>query len=96
MKTIIEDVKKRLNIEFSESDIHIFTEGKTDAVVFSIKDEYLIKKCSKVELDTYKDFLSFYKSEYFQKLYYINYDLSYACLSFTKGDKYNGNLDIYY
>lgn len=96
MKTIIEDIKKRLNIEFTESDIHIFTEGKTEAIVFSIKEEYLIKKCTKQELDVYNEFLSKYKSEYFQKMYYINYDLSYVCLSFTKGHKYNQDLDINY
>ena len=90
------DIEKQLNIMINEQDIHYFNEGKSEAVVFSIKNKYLIKVCSKIELDVYNEFLTKYKSEYFQKIYYINYDLSYICLSFTEGTKYNNDLDNKY
>ena len=96
MNEIYEDIKLRLNIDFNEDDIHVFTDGKTDAFVFSIKDTYLIKSSTKQELDVFKAFFSNNKSKYFQKLYYINYDLSYVCLSFLKGSKFNEVLDINY
>lgn len=96
MNRILEDVKNRLKIEFNESDIHVFTEGKTEAQVFSIKDEYLIKVCTEYELNVYNEFFSRYKSEYFQKMNYINYDLSYVCLSFLKGHKFDDDLEINY
>ena len=80
MKKIIKDIELRLNIDIDENDIHIFNEGKTDALVFSIKDKYLIKKTTKEELDIIRLFLLDNKSDYFQKLFYINYELSYECL----------------
>ena len=96
MNEIYNDIKLRLNIDFNEDDIHVFDEGKTDAYVFSIKDEYLIKSSTKQELDVFKEFFSDNKSDYFQKLYYINYELSYVCLSFLKGNKFNEVNDVDY
>ena len=91
---ILNDVKERLNI--NDCDIDYFTEGKTESIVFSINNEYLIKTCTKNELDIYNEFFSKYQSEYYQKIYYINYDLSYICLSFLEGNKYKDDLEIDY
>ena len=96
MHNIIEDIKKRLKIDIQEEDIHSFSEGSTEAKVFSIKDKYLVKCSTRKELNVYFEFLARYQSEYFQKLYFINYELGYICLSFIKGDKYKNNLDINY
>ena len=93
MKELLRDFELKMNIKVSEEDIRYYSEGATDAIVFSIKDEYLIKKTNKNELDVYNEFFSKYKSDRYQKLFYINYDLSYVCLSFIKGKRFDGSID---
>ena len=95
MNNILEDIKKRLNIEFTKEDIHEFSEGKTEAKVFSIKDKYLIKCSNEYDLNVYEEFLKD-SSSYFQKLYYVNYDLGYACLSFLPGKRFDNSLELNY
>ena len=93
MEELLKDFESRMNITVFEKDIKYYSGGATDAIVFSINDEYLIKKTSKSELDVFNEFFSKYKSDEYQKLYYINYDLSYACLSFKKGKLFDGSID---
>ena len=94
MNEVIKDFELKMNIKVLDKDIKIYSEGATDAIVFSIKDEYLIKKTSKLELDVYNEFFSKYKGKRYQRLYYINYDLSYVCISFIKGNKYDNSIDV--
>ncbi len=94
MKELLDDIEEKLNIKISEDDIKVFSEGATEAIVFSINNEYLIKKTNKQELDVYNEFFSKYNGKRFQKLYYINYDLSYACLSFIQGNKYDNSIEV--
>ncbi len=94
MQDILKDIENKLNIKIDSNDIHLFSDGTTEARVFSIKEKYLIKCTNKLELDIYKEFLSKYKSKYFQKLYYINYEMNYMCLSYVKGTKFDNNLNI--
>ena len=96
MNNILEDIKKRLNINFTEEDIHEFKEGKTEAKVFSIKDKYLIKCSNEYDMNVFEAFLSKEDSKYFQKLYYVNKKLGYACLSFLPGRKFDEMKDIDY
>ena len=96
MDSILKDVESNLKIKINDSDIEVFSDGATNATVFSVKNKYLIKCTTKTELDVYNVFLTNYKSEYFQKMYYINYKLGYICLSYTEGNKYDDNLDIDY
>ena len=93
MNEILKDFELKMNIKVADEDIKTYSNGATDAIVFSINDEYLIKKTTKLELDVYKEFFSKYKSSRYQKLYYINYDLGYACLSFIKGDRYDNSIN---
>lgn len=90
---ILKDIKKNLKLTLTERDLHYFTTGESGSIVFSIKNQYLIKICSKNELLAYQEFLSRYNSEYFQKIKYINFDLNYVCLFFLVGDNYQDNLD---
>jgi len=96
MNNILEDIKKKLNIEFREEDIHEFTEGKSEAKVFSICDKYLIKCSNEYDLNVYEAFLANEENKFFQKLYYVNHELGYACLSFLPGKKYDNSLDTDY
>jgi hypothetical protein len=96
MNNILEDIKKKLNIEFTNEDIHEFKEGKSEAKVFSICDKYLIKCSNEYDLNVIETFLSKEDNKYFQKLYYVNHELGYACLSFLPGKKYDNSLDIDY
>ena len=93
MNEILKNFELKMNIKVADEDIKTYSNGATDAIVFSINDEYLIKKTTKLELDVYKEFFSKYKSSRYQKLYYINYDLGYACLSFIKGDRYDNSIN---
>ena len=96
MKNILEDIKEKLNIEFTNEDIHEFSEGKSEAKVFSICDKYLIKCSNEYDLNVIETFLSKEENKYFQKLYYVNHELGYACISFLPGKKYDGSLDLDY
>ena len=93
MDELLKDFELRMNINVFEKDIKYYSQGTTDAIVLSINDKYLIKKTSKSELEVLNDFFSKNKSDEYQKLYYINYELSYACLSFIKGKLFDGSID---
>ena len=88
---IKQDIEKRLNIVFDEQNIHYFTEGATDSIVLSIDDKYLIKTVDENTLKVQEEFLNKYKSDYFQKIIYVNKELLYICYEFVLGNKFNIN-----
>lgn len=92
MDEVLEDVKNRLNISFTNQDIIEYTSTATEGIVFSIKEKYLIKICNKDRLNTYNTFFNIYNTNSFQKMYYINYDLKYICLSYIKGTNYKKDI----
>ena len=53
MEELLTDFKSRMNVTVFEKDIKYYSGGTTDSIVFSINDEYLIKKTSKSELDVF-------------------------------------------
>ena len=40
---IIEDIEKKLNINFNQSNIHYFQDGATNSIVLAIDNKFLIK-----------------------------------------------------
>lgn len=93
---ILTDIEQKLKIKIDERDLCYFTSGKSEATVFSIREQFLIKICSRPELLVYQTFLSKNKTSYFQKIKYINFDLGYICLTFTKGHQYQDDLSVEY
>ena len=93
---ILTDIEQKLKIKVDERDLYYFTSGKGEATVFSIREQFLIKICSRPELLVYQAFLSKNKTSYFQKIKYINFDLEYICLTFTKGHQYQDDLSVEY
>lgn len=83
------DIEKKLKIKIANCDIHYFTEGATDSIVFSIDNSYLIKTFTENEFDVQLEFLNKYKNKYFQKIVYANRELYYICFNFVDGRKFN-------
>lgn len=90
-KELIKDIEEKLNINFDLSNIHYFTDGATDSIVFSIDDKYLIKIVDELTYNTQVEFLGKYKNNYFQKLIYSNKYLSYLCFEYIEGNKINSD-----
>jgi hypothetical protein len=86
---IKQDIEEKLNLKFDEQDINYFTEGATDSVVLSINDKYLIKTVDENTLKVQEEFLNEYKSDFFQKIIYVNKELLYICYEFIEGEKFN-------
>ena len=84
---IIKDIESKLNIIINDKDIHYYTEGATESIVFSINNKYLIKTLNDIEFNVQKDFLSLYKEEYYQKIIYTNEKLKYICYEYINGNK---------
>ena len=84
---IISDIEKKLNIEFDKSNVHYFTDGATDSIVFAIDNKYLIKTVDELTYKVQLEFLSNYNNDYFQKLVYSNNKLSYLCYEYIDGCK---------
>ena len=65
---ILTDIEQKLKTKVDERDLCYFTSGKSEATVFSIREQFLIKICSRPELLVYQTFLSKNKTSYFQKI----------------------------
>lgn len=87
---IIQDIEQKLKIKFTESNITYYTDGATDAVVFSIANKYLIKTVDTNTQKTQSDFLKYYSNiPEFQKIIISNSTLKYICFEFIEGEKFN-------
>lgn len=83
---IIKDIENKLNITISDNNIHYYTEGATESIVFSIDNKYLIKTMNQSELQVQIDFLNKYNN-CFQKIIYYNKELLYICYEYIDGIK---------
>ena len=86
------DIEQKLKIDLLEKDIHYFTEGATESIVFSIKNKYLIKTFDEESFKVQVEFLNKYHNDFFQKIIYTNEDLLYICFEFVEGNKYKKDL----
>ncbi len=86
------DIEKKLNIDLLEKDMHYFTEGATESIVFSINNKYLIKTFDKESFNVQVEFFNKYHNDFFQKIVYANKELLYICFEFIEGSKYKKDL----
>lgn len=84
---IIQDIEKKLNIEFDKCKINYFNDGATNSIVLSIDDKYTIKTFDDISYKVQVEFLNKYKNNYFQKIVYENEKLKYLCFEYIEGSK---------
>ncbi len=93
LQDILNDLSNKLNIEFTEKDMHYFTDGVSGAVVFSLKGKYLIKIFNQ-EL-YYKSQLEFLRKynnyNIIQNVILHNNKYKYICCEFVEGTLYKYN-----
>ena len=97
IEKIITDVSKKLNIKLSNKNIHFYTDGASNSIVFSILNKYLIKTLDTTTFNAQTEFLEYYKNiPNFQKILFKNKKLNYICFEFIEGALFKNctNLDI--
>lgn len=88
MDDILNDLEQRLNITIKSEDITNYTDGASDAKVFSINEKYLVKVVDDLTLRSQIAFLEFYKGiAGLQRVITYNKELKYICFEFIKGKK---------
>lgn len=91
IEKITNDLKLKLDIK--NENIKYYTDGKSDSIVFSLNNKYLIKTVDENTLNTQVEFLRFYKdSNFFQKIITYNKELKYICFEFLEGENFS-NID---
>ena len=90
-KEVIEDIESQLGVNLSAAKYEFYTDGATDATVFSIDDKYLVKITDLNTVQTQREFLKENPNNVFQNLLCSSDDLSYLCFEFIEGKHYDGN-----
>ena len=89
---IVRDIERQLCAHLSDLPATFYTDGATDATVFSLGGKYLIKMADIVTVRTQKEFLSRVPEGVFQKLLCANESLGYECFEFIEGVHFDGSL----
>ena len=89
---IVRDIERQLCVRASDLPATFYTDGATDATVFSLGGKYLVKMTDAMTVRTQKEFLSRVPEGVFQKLLCSNESLGYECFEFIEGEHFDGSL----
>ena len=86
---IVHDIERQLCARLHDLPAVFYSDGATDATVFSLGGKYLIKISDLKTIQTQKEFLERVPEGVFQKLLCWNEGLGYECFEFIEGVHYN-------
>lgn len=89
---VIHDIERQLGCRVRDLPVKFYSDGATDATVFSMGGKYLVKMADVVTVRTQKEFLSRVPEGVFQKLLCSNESLRYECFEFIEGVHFDGSL----
>ena len=85
---VLDDLRQKLGVDLSHERLEIYTDGATDARVFSARGSYLIKIADDKTVRTQREFLERIEHPAFQKLLCWSDELHYECFEFIDGIHY--------
>ncbi len=92
---IINDIETKLNVKINKETLEHYKDGKSDSIVISLEDKYLIKTVDENTYKTQKKFLTLYEDiDNFQTILCDSSDLKYICYKFMFGEKLEKVEDI--
>ena len=89
INNVVWDISRQLGVEFTGSVPIFYTDGATDAAVFSLAHQYLVKITDLNTIRTQAEFLKVTNHPAFQKLLCNSEELSYECFQFINGEKFD-------
>ena len=89
---VIADISTKLNIDLAGIEPNYYTDGATDATVFSLANKYLVKITDLNTIRTQAEFLKENPNGVFQDLLCSDEELGYECFEFVDGVHYDGSL----
>ena len=90
INNVVWDIGRQLGVDFTGIVPEFYTDGATDAAVFSLGRQYLVKITDLNTIRTQSEFLKVTHSPAFQKLLCSNEALGYECFEFINGIKFDG------
>lgn len=91
-KAVISDIEKQLEVPLDGLEVKYYTDGATDATVFNLGNEYLVKITDLNTVQTQREFLQQNPDGVFQDLLCSSDELCYECFKFIDGIHYNDAL----
>ena len=86
---IVHDIERQLYARLHDLPAVFYSDGATDATVFSLGKKYLIKITDLKTIQTQREFLERVPEGVFQKLLCWNEGLGYECFEFIEGEHYD-------
>lgn len=86
---IVHDIERQLGVRLHDLPAVFYSDGATDATVFSLGDKYLVKVTDLQTIQTQREFLTRVPEGVFQKLLCWNEGLGYECFEFIEGEHYD-------
>ena len=86
---IVHDIERKLDARLHDLPAVFYSDGATDATVFSLGGKYLVKATDLRTIQTQREFLERVPEGAFQKLLCWNEGLGYECFEFIDGEHYD-------
>ena len=86
---VVRDIERQLDCSMRDLAPTFYSDGATDATVFSLGGKYLVKMTNLETVQTQKTFLDAVPEGRFQKLLCSNESLGYECFEFIDGAHYS-------
>ena len=92
INNVVWDISRQLGVDFTGIVPVFYTDGATDASVFSLAHQYLVKITDINTIRTQTEFLKITHNPVFQTLLCSNEQLGYECFAFINGQKFSTQL----
>ena len=92
INNVVWDISRQLGVDFTGIVPIFYTDGATDAAVFSLAHQYLVKITDANTIRTQTEFLRVNTNPVHAKLLCSNEQLGYECFEFINGQKFNTKL----